>query len=378
MTRMGRAASDTPVPRPSGARARPIPENTPHTDSTENTMNTNPWQLALHIDATGTVASAAHTTAAGNVETLTTPIDPRAAVTSAIEGHGRPPTELVIVHDGPPPEQLATALASDLGIPVELMTTAEALAHYRNRTGNGGPAESHPIVAFAGGDQYDASRVPPLGALVAGPGSLGAVAAPAGTQQSPGATTPPRPRSADAHPRATGRARSRTASILPASLQPYTRLVAIAAAAVAIIVVVLAFAGMCSSSDDRVINQTWQVTEVFDDPTRPTGPVEGEVPLTIVIGEDDYTVSSACGEYGGDVDWLKDHIVRFSVPKEKPHERDCHAAEYNRQLAAVLPGDQRIDIDDDGNLRASRVEDHLENTAARGFAAVPITPAEHR
>lgn len=250
MTRMGRAGSDTPVPRPSGARARPIPENTPHTDSTENTMNTNPWQLALHIDATGTVASAAHTTAAGNVETLTTPIDPRAAVTSAIEGHGRPPTELVIVHDGPPPEQLATALASDLGIPVELMTTAEALAHYRNRTGNGGPAESHPIVAFAGGDQYDASRVPPLGALVAGPGSLGAVAAPAGTQQSPGATTPPRPRSADAHPRATGRARSRTASILPASLQPYTRLVAITAAAVAVIVVVLAFAGMCSSSGD--------------------------------------------------------------------------------------------------------------------------------
>lgn len=213
-------------------------------------MNTNPWQLALHIDATGTVASAAHTTAAGNVETLTTPIDPRAAVTSAIEGHGRPPTELVIVHDGPPPEQLATALASDLGIPVELMTTAEALAHYRNRTGNGGPAESHPIVAFAGGDQYDASRVPPLGALVAGPGSLGADVAPADTQQSPGATTPPRPQSAAAHPRATGRARSRTASILPASLQPYTRLVAIAAAAVAVIVVVLAFAGMCSSSGD--------------------------------------------------------------------------------------------------------------------------------
>lgn len=213
-------------------------------------MNTNPWQLALHINATGTVASAAHTTAAGNVETLTTPIDPRAAVASAIEGHGRPPTELVIVHDGPPPEQLTAALVSDLGIPIDLMTSAEALAHYRNRTGNGGPAESHPIVAFAGGDQYDASRVPALGALVTSPGSLDADAAPADTQQSPGATTPPRPRSAAAHPRATGRARSRTASILPASLQPYTRLVAITAAAVAVIVVVLAFAGMCSSSGD--------------------------------------------------------------------------------------------------------------------------------
>lgn len=213
-------------------------------------MNTNPWQLALHIDATGTVASAAHTTAAGNVETLTTPIDPRAAVTSAIEGHGRPPTELVIVHDGPPPEQLTASLASDLGIPIDLMTTAEALAHYRNRTGNGGPAESHPIVAFAGGDQYDASRVPPLGALVAGPASIGGGPDPTATPQSPGATTSPRPRSDAARPRATGRARSRAGSAIPASLQPYARPTAIAAAALAVIVVVLAFAGMCSSSGD--------------------------------------------------------------------------------------------------------------------------------
>lgn len=128
----------------------------------------------------------------------------------------------------------------------------------------------------------------------------------------------------------------------------------------------------CSSADDRIVDRTWQVTGVFDDPALPTAPVEDQVPPIIVFGANGYTGSSACGEYRGDVDWLGDGIVRLGEPRPL-RQRDCPtpAAEYDRRLAAILPGDQRIAVDGDG-LRSSRVEDHPAGTAARGFAAVQV------
>ncbi|WP_448852798.1 hypothetical protein [Corynebacterium sp. 335C] len=143
-------------------------------------------------------------------------------------------------------------------------------------------------------------------------------------------------------------------------------------AAAALACAAVAGAAACSSADPRVVDRTWQVTGVFDDPALPQAPVEGEIPPTLVFGGTSYTGSSACGEFRGDVDWVGDGVARVGAP-EWLRTRDCsaNASEYDRRLFGVLPGEQRLAADGD-SLRASLVAEHPPGTAARGFAAVQI------
>lgn len=160
-------------------------------------MTTAPWQLAMHLQDTATVTSAAATDEEGMVATVDPGPDPDPATVLAAQraGRGTDPRAILLIAARREPAAAVAGYLAGL-VPeaqVRALTEDEARAAYRERTGNDGPAAGVPITSFAGGDRMDDSRVPALGALILGPSRPVPWPAPAAEPRQPAPAEPAAP-----------------------------------------------------------------------------------------------------------------------------------------------------------------------------------------
>nr|WP_120491778.1 META domain-containing protein [Corynebacterium lactis] len=120
-----------------------------------------------------------------------------------------------------------------------------------------------------------------------------------------------------------------------------------------------------------IVGKQWQVTALYDDPALPSGAPENQVPPTITLGQSSYTITTACGNAEGDLEWLDGSVKLGDVATTRTADCDPSAQTFASRFEALAPGSFIYKVDANG-LRLSEITDTGSPDANRGWTAVSV------